>query len=123
MTGKDHTVDNPAHTVPLGATRSVRAAGSLAAAQRQRACSQRFSASDAAVDGDGLALALVAGVSNERFNPTNTARRGDDLRQTLPGARAMNSTNATLLVAASDRDRSGATRAWKVRQVGWWEQD
>jgi hypothetical protein len=38
----------------------------------------------------GLPLALITGVSNERFNPANITRRGDDLRQTLPGNRAMN---------------------------------
>src|SRR5262245_30693213 len=71
----------------------------------------------------GLALALVPGVRNERFNPANTTRRGSDLRQTLPGDRATNPTNAALLVTASGRNRPGADRARAMRRAGWRKQD
>ena len=71
----------------------------------------------------GLALALVAGVRNERFDPANTTRRGNDLRQTLPGDRAMNPTYAALLVTASGRNRSGAARVRGMRRAGWRKQD
>jgi len=70
----------------------------------------------------GLPLALITDVSNERFNPANTTRRGDDLRQTLPGNRAMNPTEAALLVTASDCNRSGAARTLGMRGAGWRKQ-